>query len=603
MAYSTNNNCVFCRNGCLKHCPVGAIYFDGDRNVIDQSKCIQCGLCSRICNMGAIQESGAQPAPVHTPSEAEYTCDFLVVGGGGAGLVAALKAKELSGKRVIVLEKMSKPGGCAFYASGFHVYESQWQKQAGARPVIDELVRAAFNTTKGLISTEFILNAYRADTDFFDWFCQWGSPEKQFTLSSDSSAWDHLEDGVQLVTGPTFDQPMLVNLEPDSAGKYIMNQCVKRCQELGVEVFTNCAAKEFILESGRVTGVIAQGPAGQITIHCKACLMATGNLSGDPDMVARFYPQCNDMFLRRSAHAYPGCTGDAIKMAEQAGLPVDYQGICGGFLGSMAVPFHPELLAQNRRGEVLKVNAEGKRWENESVRGEGCNFTLMQQPQCVSWIVMDSEILNMEPLPQLPVLFDTNYGRRMFLAINRNDGTPNPYAGTVRLGPAPPNFGTDQRNNEKKDGLMQHFATLKGKHVVWANTLEELADQMDIPRQTLLETVARYNQLCAKGHDDDFLKPATHMIPIQSGPFYAIHNHLAHDGIFGGFAVNQNTQVIDANGVPVPGLYAAGDNTSSRYINCGGDKREIMSDLTWAFSSGYIAGCQVAAQLLAQDGQ
>jgi fumarate reductase flavoprotein subunit len=144
---------------------------------------------------------------------------------------------------------------------------------------------------------------------------------------------------------------------------------------------------------------------------------------------------------------------------------------------------------------------------------------------------------------------------------------------------------------------MQQLALKKGKHVVWANTLEGLAQQMEIPVEPFLATVQRYNELCAKGHDDDFLKPASHMLPIEKGPFFAIHNHLAHDGVFGGFAVDQDTHVIDENGQIIPGLYAAGDNTSSRYINSGGEKREIMSDLTWAFSSGYLAGSAMARDL------
>ena len=591
MAYYITEDCVFCRNGCAKHCPVNAISFDGDRNWIDPEKCIECGICARDCNREAIIKVGqirAEPEP-HEPITLE--CDVVVVGGGAAGLIAALKATEDSGKRVLVLEKDRRAGGCGFYASGFHVYDTAWQRAAGqSRYLRDDLVRAAFNTTRGEISEDFIENTYRAGTEFFDWFCQWGEPEQQFRLSRNYEDWDHLEDGVPLVSGSTCDQPMLTNLEPDSAGKYIMRRAVQRCGQLGVEIRTQTAAYQLILENGAVAGVLARDPGGEVCVKCSACLLATGNMAAATDLLERFMPFYAHADARRTAHAMPTCTGDSIRMAEQAGIPVDYDSIASGFIGSMVAPFHPELLTQNRRGEVLKVNAEGRRWINESVRGEGCNFALQHQPRCMTWIVMDAAILNMDPLPQLPIMYDSNAGRRMFTAIPDDQGRPNPYANMVRLGPAPPNFSAvGDGTRADKTSMFDQLAQLPGKHVVRGDTLEELADGIGVDRGVFLATVQRYNQLCALGRDTDHFKPASHMLPIEKGPFYALHNHLASDGVFGGLRVTKNTEVIGRDGI-VLGLYAAGDNTSSRYINVGGEKREICSDLTWAFSSGYLAG-------------
>ena len=45
-------------------------------------------------------------------------CDLVVLGAGGAGLVAAVKASEDGVKRVIVLEKAKKPGGATYFANG-----------------------------------------------------------------------------------------------------------------------------------------------------------------------------------------------------------------------------------------------------------------------------------------------------------------------------------------------------------------------------------------------------------------------------------------------------------------------------------------------------
>jgi fumarate reductase flavoprotein subunit len=58
-------------------------------------------------------------------------CDLLVLGAGGAGLVAAVKGADVSGKKVIVLEKAKKPGGATTFAGGLRVMNSKWQKAAG----------------------------------------------------------------------------------------------------------------------------------------------------------------------------------------------------------------------------------------------------------------------------------------------------------------------------------------------------------------------------------------------------------------------------------------------------------------------------------------
>ncbi len=166
--------------------------------------------------------------------------------------------------------------------------------------------------------------------------------------------------------------------------------------------------------------------------------------------------------------------------------------------------------------------------------GEGRNFTLMQRTPVCLLVVMDSEILNMEPAaPNCRCFLTPIMAAECSWPSTEMMAPPQSLCGHRPSGTCAPQFWRQTSATMRKRRPDAIFATLKGgKHVVWANTLEELADQMDIPRRTPLETVARYNQLCAKGHDDDFLKPATHMIPIQSGPFYAIHNHLAHDGIF-----------------------------------------------------------------------
>ena len=137
---------------------------------------------------------------------------------------------------------------------------------------------------------------------------------------------------------------------------------------------------------------------------------------------------------------------------------------------------------------------------------------------------------------------------------------------------------------------------IPGKYAVKGDTLEELAEQMDVPVEAFLSTVQRYNELCRQGHDDDFFKPAEYLIPIEKGPFYAFHCHMGTDGVFGGFFIDENQNVVGENG-PIDGLYAAGDNTGGRYINQGGEKKQIINDFAYAVSSGMLAGENMASYI------
>ncbi len=157
---------------------------------------------------------------------------------------------------------------------------------------------------------------------------------------------------------------MLVNLEPGQR-REIHYEPVRQTLS-GTGGWRCCLPtappKKFILESGRVTGVIAQRPTGQITIHCKACLMATGNLSGDPNIVSRFYPQCKRIcscaVLPTPIRVVPVMPS---KWPNRPGCRWIIRALCGGFpWGLWQSPFHPELLAQTAAARCAEGQCRGQ---------------------------------------------------------------------------------------------------------------------------------------------------------------------------------------------------------------------------------------------------
>lgn len=97
------------------------------------------------------------------------------------------------------------------------------------------------------------------------------------------------------------------------------------------------------------------------------------------------------------------------------------------------------------------------------------------------------------------------------------------------------------------------------KHVFACDSIEELAGAAGIHKEHLLKTVERYNQLCDKGHDDDFGKKPEFLQPVRYGKIYALEMCNCTYNIIGGIRINEECQVLTGDGTPIEGLYAAGD--------------------------------------------
>jgi fumarate reductase flavoprotein subunit len=566
-----NDDCICCQR-CAKVCPNKAISFDGDIYVIDTQKCVQCRTCMGVCNLDAIIDPNAE-APGHKPHEIiRRDCDFLVVGGGTSGLVAAAIAAELSGKKVIVLEKAKKPGGSGLYAGGIKLWSTKWQLDAGIPDQMDDYIRSAMNATRWELNPQLVANSFRSLPAFFDWFCTWGKAEELFTLGE--NRFSKGRKSINLINKDGM------NMTP------VIKKLIDRCTSMGVEILTEHAATEFIMgDRGEIVGVKAKDPGGTTIFNCKYCLASSGNVINCGSLMQRCCPDYAQALVRRVGHRLPSNTGDGVLMAEKAGIPIDYKSVCITYIGILQDPFAGFSTSGDARGDGLFINIHGKRFVNETFAdGDYYDFTWItrKQPKNTFYLVMDSKVLATEPLPRVAIDTSGNKGGRN---IEAGVPDPNEKVSTTK---------TSERGKNAEE--LKKIASMTGRHVVIADTVEELADKLGIDRKALVATVKRYNELCAKGHDDDFYKPAKYMLPVEKGPFYALNYFLAMDGANGGLAINENMQVMGNDG-PVEGLYAAGDTTGGRFTNHDGERNEIVNDNTWAFASGFLAGQNIGKQL------
>jgi fumarate reductase flavoprotein subunit len=615
--YYINDSCILCPPlPCKTNCPVKAIFFDGDKFAIDTEKCIRCGTCVKGCEIGAIVDINEPPVEIKPHDIIHMNCDFLVLGAGTAGLIAAAIAADLSRKKVIIMEKAKRPGGSSFYANGVRFFSTKWQLDAGAPDQMDDYIRSAMNVTRWELNPRLVENSFRALPALFDWFCTWGKPEEIFSITQDRSVKSRRN--IEIKNWDT------------EKGRKLMHRIIDKCKELGVEILTEYTATEFIMgDKGEITGVKAKDPGGTTIVSCKYCLVSTGNVINCDSLLARSAPLYVNALRRRTGHRLPTNTGDGVLMAEKAGIPIDYEHVAVTYTGPNSSLAEPLVKAQDQRGEALHVNLLGGRWVNEAYiqldTENGFLPTLLRQPKCMFYSVMDSKIVTMSPLPLYRILIEGNKGGRAVEA-----GVPDPDEkesegqGAGPMGETPAKQSTEKpismeqliadapKSGEQTAALLnamtqlapefikelQRIASLPGRHVVIADTIGELADKMGVDRKTFTATVKRYNEFCAKGRDDDYLKPAKYLLPIEKGPFYAFSHYLGMDGAVGGLALNENMQVMGKNG-PIDNLYAAGDTTSSRFINRGYERIEIINDNSWAGASGFLAGQNIGKRLRA----
>lgn len=124
---------------------------------------------------------------------------------------------------------------------------------------------------------------------------------------------------------------------------------------------------------------------------------------------------------------------------------------------------------------------------------------------------------------------------------------------------------------DKHENVHKGFENEK---VLKANSLEELAEKMGVDAEVFTAQVERYNELCAKGTDDDFGKPSEYMYPIEGDTYYAFYLSPAPTVSYGGLVTDIESRVINNDNQPIDGLYAAGEVSftglfGNEYPGCG----------------------------------
>lgn len=153
------------------------------------------------------------------------------------------------------------------------------------------------------------------------------------------------------------------------------------------------------------------------------------------------------------------------------------------------------------------------------------------------------------------------------------------------------------------------------RYVFRADTLETLAKKIQLPVDAVLKTVANMNAYARTGVDPEFdrggnaydcmfgdanVKPNPCLGPIDRAPYYAMAINLGDLGTKGGLKANAHAQVLDGEGQPIPGLYAAGNNAGSPFGNIYPGAGGTIGP---AMVFGYTAANHIASRASGASGQ
>ena len=537
--------------------------------------------------------------------ELDERYDLVVIGSGGAGMTAALVAVQ-TGASVLVLEKADRLGGTT--AAGGGVMWAPDNHLMGSRDFTDTpedaaaYVRAA---TAGKLSEEeiswyvstaaeavrFLDENTRVDyAPLFrpDYHMEWPG------ATPGGRGLDHREFDPSVVPGlaealrpPTYlplitmdERDQLHGAAPDPAlltgraergvrtmGGALAGALTASAWEAGVVIAASAPATGLRRDAGTATSTEASTDTGgwQVTvagereIAAASVVIASGGFEWSPELTGTL------LKFPVTPISAPSNAGDGLKLGMAVG---------GSFTETTDIWGVPVITAHGatydgrpsgRMGNVeatlpggIVVNSAGRRFVNEALNYHDFSRVFAnidpatsQYANIPAYLVMDSRFVSRYPVAGNPVFSE----------------------------PA-----------EAPDWMVR------------ADTLAELAQIIGVDPAGLEETVARFNPPAERGEDPEFGRgssaqdrhlgdpqnlPNPCLAPLAAPPFYAVQLHPGALGTAGGLRADLDGRVLDWNGIPLPGLYAAGNCSATVFKDAyPGGGATIGSAVTRAYAAG-----------------
>lgn len=325
----------------------------------------------------ALTAAGVDPASLtgivsgqSEKTEETLETDIVVIGAGGAGMTAAITAKQ-AGANVIILEKMQMVGGNTTKATGgMNAAETKYQDAAQIEDSVETFIDDTMAGGYNINDPELVEVLARQSADAIDWLDSINAPLPKVSFSGGASnARIHApEDG-------------------SAVGDYLVNVFSSQLEELQVPVYMETKAVEIIVEDGVVVGVKAESADADYTIKAKAVILATGGFGANEELYTKYREELKGFVTTNT----PGATGDGLIMAENIGAAlVDIE----------QIQIHPTveqttsiMITEAVRGDgAILVNSEGRRFTNEMGTRDVVSAAEIAQDGGYAYIIFDQNI-------------------------------------------------------------------------------------------------------------------------------------------------------------------------------------------------------------------
>ncbi|MDI9505176.1 MAG: flavocytochrome c, partial [Bacillota bacterium] len=292
----------------------------------------------------------------------------------------------------------------------------------------------------------------------------------------------------------------VVDGKKQSVGAYMVPRLEKALiARDNIILLTDTTAHTILTKDGAACGILATGESGNtVTVNAKAVVLTTGGFGANLPMVASYAPQLEGFMTTNAA----GILGQGIVMAQAIGADI---------VDMEQIQIHPtmetntaSLITEGLRGDgAILVNAEGNRFIDEVGTRDVVSAAEIAQPGSFSWLVVDQAMLDVSSV----------------------------IAGYVSKG-----------------------LTIQG------DTYEALAEAIGVDAETFAKTMNEWNA-CVEAKSDPAFGRTSFANPLNTAPFYAIKVTAGIHHTMGGLKINPDTQVLNTEGMAIPGLYAAGEVT------------------------------------------
>jgi hypothetical protein len=600
---------------------------------------------------------GAPPVIPDSQIAKTIEVDVLVLGGGHAGVLAALGASD-KGAKVAVVEPQDEAGFATDYwhrvGEDIGHFNSQWLIKRGYGPYdTGEITMEFVKRTSGRCNPEIIRLFVENSGPMFDRMAEVYESYEAKRKADDSAVKYKYSDGVVETYdfSNIMDEKYLFNqVQKDRSGKdypivlggyktwpctamfqgpvlrrevspfvsvlrWFVKYTALKTVDNGAQWYYEHKAVVLTQDaSGAVTGAIVKDKSGAYInfIARKGVIVATGDFTGNREMCWDLISETAEI-LERNGQSRNGSRGPraSAQSGGSGGLRPGGAGPGGGSGPRVSMGMTIQRDGAGHKmccwaGGMIEPSPRGCMSGGGGVSGPwGTSPMLQLNSTAERWVNEGAVPVVVAAASRQAtglgcVVTDKKYMKSILIAGLEHGG---------------PNFGRKEWLIDMEEDMAKVLAAgakgvkirgltvaeREGGTVYGANTLEELAGYLGYKGDLIpafVESIKRYNSLCHKGDDTDFGKDAKAMIPIDEPPFYGCAGQLGSTPGFGlvtlaGMVADSKLRVLDKSGKPIKGLYVAGNTLGGRY-GMGYTTPVAGNSIGMAMTHGWLAGKYVA---------